>query len=129
MDVTRHHVGPRLSQIAVVGDLIFLAGQVPDNATGRKCADQARQVLDKIERYLAEVGSNKSNLVQVTVYLADLKYLNDFNRVWDEWIPAGHTPPRACVHAALVNSDWLVEVVVIAARSAQGGASVEDRLI
>src|SRR5580658_4854937 len=105
MNVTRHHIGPRLSQIAVVGDLIFLAGQVPDAAAGRECADQARQVLEKIERYLAEVGSSKSNLVQVTVYLADLKYLNDFNRIWDEWIPAGYTPARACVHAALVNPD------------------------
>jgi enamine deaminase RidA (YjgF/YER057c/UK114 family) len=37
------------------------------------------------------------------------------NAVWDAWVPAGHTPPRATVQAALARPGWRIEVVVTAA--------------
>ena len=33
------------------------------------------------------------------------------NTVWDEWVAAGATPPRATVEAKLANPACLVEVV------------------
>ncbi len=116
MNLSRKHVGPRMSQITIAGELVFLAGQVADEPKGRSCADQARQILAKMDRYLEEAGSTKAKLVQVTVYLTDMKYFAEFNSVWDAWVQPGHTPPRACVQANLAGPDWLVEVVAIAAR-------------
>jgi enamine deaminase RidA (YjgF/YER057c/UK114 family) len=37
------------------------------------------------------------------------------NAVWEEWVVAGHTPPRATVQAALARPEWRVEMVVTAA--------------
>ena len=46
------------------------------------------------------------------------EYMADFegmNTVWDEWVAAGHTPPRATVESKLANPACLVEIVVTAA--------------
>jgi enamine deaminase RidA (YjgF/YER057c/UK114 family) len=37
------------------------------------------------------------------------------NTVWDAWVPAGHTPPRATVQAQLAKPGWKIEMVVTAA--------------
>ena len=37
------------------------------------------------------------------------------NAVWEKWIPAGHTPSRATVQAAMANPKWGIEIVLAAA--------------
>ena len=37
------------------------------------------------------------------------------NKVWDAWVPAGHTPARATGEAKLATPDYKVEVIVTAA--------------
>jgi len=39
------------------------------------------------------------------------------NEVWDAWIPAGHTPPRATVQAAMAKQGYKIEIVVTAAEN------------
>jgi enamine deaminase RidA (YjgF/YER057c/UK114 family) len=39
------------------------------------------------------------------------------NEVWDAWIPAGQTPPRATVQAALAHQGYRIEIVVTAAQA------------
>ncbi|MFM8172510.1 MAG: Rid family hydrolase, partial [Pirellulaceae bacterium] len=43
--------------------------------------------------------------------------LATFNSIWDAWVPAGHAPVRACIHAALAAPGYRVELVVTAARA------------
>lgn len=38
------------------------------------------------------------------------------NEVWDAWAPAGDTPPRATVQAALARPQWRIEIVATAAQ-------------
>ncbi|MEO8161743.1 MAG: Rid family hydrolase, partial [Arenimonas sp.] len=38
------------------------------------------------------------------------------NEVWDDWVAAGHTPPRATVESRLADPACLVEIVVVAAQ-------------
>jgi len=45
-----------------------------------------------------------------------MKDFTGMNAVWDQWIPKGHAPARACVEARLARPDLLVEVSIIAAR-------------
>lgn len=115
MSVERHHRSSRMSQICVHGDTVYLAGQVADEATGRDCAAQAKQILDKIDRYLAQVGSDKSKLIQVTIWLRDMGDYTSFNGVWDAWIAREHPPARACIQAELAHPDWRVELMLTAA--------------
>ena len=50
------------------------------------------------------------------IFLTDITEIAGMNEVWDAWIPAGHTPPRATVQAKLGNPAWKIEIVVTAAQ-------------
>jgi enamine deaminase RidA (YjgF/YER057c/UK114 family) len=49
------------------------------------------------------------------IFLADLADFPAMNAVWDAWVVAGQTPPRATVQAKLARPEWRIEVVVTAA--------------
>jgi enamine deaminase RidA (YjgF/YER057c/UK114 family) len=112
--VQRFDIGPRLSEMAVHNGVCYLAGQVPADAT-QDAAGQVRQVLAQIDALLARAGSDKSRILMCQIFLADLADFPALNAVWDAWVPAGHTPPRATVQAALARPQWKVEMVVTAA--------------
>lgn len=78
-------------------------------------AGQTEQVFSQVEAKLRQIGSSLENLLQVIVYLPASADLAVFNAKWDSWIPSGHAPSRACVHAALVSPDYRVELVIQAA--------------
>jgi enamine deaminase RidA (YjgF/YER057c/UK114 family) len=115
MAVIRHHVGNRLSEIAIYNGTIYLAGQIAEE-TSQDIRGQTREVLGHIDRLLAEAGSDKSQLLSVQIYLADMNDFQGMNAVWDEWVQQGATPPRATVEAKLANPACLVEIVVVAAQ-------------
>lgn len=115
MDITRMHPGPRMSQMVIHGDTIYLAGQVASNPDGDTAA-QTRDVLAKIDALLHEAGSDKSKLLSATVYLADIRDFSAMNEVWDAWVAAGNPPGRTCVQARLARPAIRVEITVIAAR-------------
>ena len=114
-ELQRFHVGPRLSETAVHNGTVYLAGQVPDDTT-QDMAGQTAQVLAMIDRLLAEAGSDKTCILMTQIFLTDIKDITVMNEVWDAWIPAGHTPPRATVQALLANGAYKIEVVVTAAQ-------------
>ncbi len=116
MSITRHHTGPRMSQIVVHGDTVYLAGQVADDRDA-DVETQTQQVLDKIERLLDEAGSSKSQILSAQVWLASIGHFARMNEVWDAWVPEGDAPARACIEARLASPDLLVEIGVIAARA------------
>ncbi|TSE33932.1 RidA family protein [Tepidimonas charontis] len=112
--VQRFDVGARLSEMAIHNGTVYLAGQVPDDPT-QDIEDQTRQVLGMIDALLARAGTDKTRLLMVQIFLADLADFDAMNRVWDAWVPAGHTPPRATVEAKLADPRWKIEIVATAA--------------
>lgn len=115
MAVIRHHIGPRLSEIAVHNGTVYLAGQIAED-TKQDITGQTREVLAHIDRLLAEVNSDKSHLLSVQIFISDMANFPGMNAVWDTWVVPGATPPRATVEAKLANPECLVEVVVVAAQ-------------
>ena len=115
MTVKRLEVGPRMSQAVIHGETVYLAGQVALDAPGAAVADQTHNVLDRIDKLLAEAGTDKSKLLSATIWLADMDTFNDMNAVWDAWVAPGNTPCRACVNAKLAAPQYDVEIAVIAA--------------
>lgn len=114
MSIKRLHVGPRLSQVAIHGNTVYTAGIVADDPSGDTAA-QTRQILARIDQYLGEAGTDKTRILNTTIWLADMKDFAAMNSVWDAWVPAGHTPPRACVESRLATPAYKVEIRVIAA--------------
>ncbi|MCS6809656.1 MAG: RidA family protein [Tepidimonas sp.] len=112
--VQRFDVGPRLSEMAIHNGTVYLAGQVPDDPS-QDIEGQTRQVLGMIDALLARAGTDKTRLLMVQIFLADMADYDGMNRVWDAWVPAGHTPPRATVQARLARPEWKIEIVATAA--------------
>ena len=112
--IERLHMAARFSDAAIHAGTVYLAGQVPDDAT-QDIVGQTRQVLATIDRLLAEAGSDKARILRAQVYLADIADFDGMNAAWDAWVPAGHAPPRATVEARLARPEWRVEIVVTAA--------------
>ena len=111
--IERMHCTGRMSRIVIHGDTIYLCGQVGE--AGASVADQTRQTLEKIEGLLAEAGSDKTKILQATIWLASMDDVAEMNAVWDAWVPGGHAPARACGEAKLARDVLKVEIIVTAA--------------
>jgi enamine deaminase RidA (YjgF/YER057c/UK114 family) len=116
MTIQRFDSGPRMSQVVVHGDTVYLAGVVANKAAGKSVTEQTQEVLAIIDSHLAKAGSDKSKLLTATIYLTDMKTFPEMNAVWDGWVSAGNTPARATVEAGLAAAPYKVEIMVTAAR-------------
>lgn len=114
MNIKRLHVGPRMSQVVIHGNTVYTAGIVADDPSA-DVGGQTGQILDKIDRYLAEAGSNKSKILMATIWIADMKDFAELNAVWDMWVPKDNTPARACVESGLAAPNYKLEIRVVAA--------------
>ena len=112
--IRRIQAGSRMSQAVIHGDTVYLAGQVADD---RKTSleTQTHQVLARIDTLLKEVGTDKSNLLAVNVFLPHITDFDAMNRVYDAWIDKANPPARACVEARLADPDLRIEISAIAA--------------
>ena len=116
MTIQRFETGPRMSQVVVNGDTVYLAGVVARATAGESVAKQTQEVLSIIDGHLAKAGSDKSKLLTATIYLTDMKTFAEMNAVWDGWVSAGNTPARATVEAGLAAPQYSVEIMVTAGR-------------
>lgn len=113
MEITRFETGPRMSQAVVHNGTVYLAGQVGN--AGDDVATQTSQALASVDRLLAQAGTDKTRILNATIWLADMADFPKMNAVWDKWAPQGNTPARATGEAKLATPEYLVEVIVIAA--------------
>jgi len=116
MTIQRYDTGPRMSQVVVHGDTVYLAGVVANKAAGESVTKQTQEVLAIIDGHLAKAGTDKSKLLTTTIYLTDMNTFAEMNAVWDGWVSAGNTPARATVEAKLANPQYNVEIMVTAAK-------------
>jgi enamine deaminase RidA (YjgF/YER057c/UK114 family) len=114
--IARQEVGPRMSRIVVHGDTVYLAGLVADKARGKSVGEQTREILAMIDALLKQAGTDKSKLLQATIWLQDIRTVDEMNAVWDAWVAPGATPARACIEARLQSPALMVEIRVIAAK-------------
>ena len=115
MGIQRIDTNERMSQVVTHGNTVYVAGQVARDAPGTPVADQTSDILKRIDRLLAEAGSDKSKLLSATIWLASMDEFNEMNGIWDAWVSPGDAPARACVEARLAAPQFTVEIAVIAA--------------
>jgi enamine deaminase RidA (YjgF/YER057c/UK114 family) len=115
MSIERLDQTHRMSRIVVHGDTIYLCGQTAKDRTA-DIEGQTTTTLEKIEELLAKVGSDKTRLLSVTIYLSSIAHFDRMNAVWDAWVEPGQQPARACVEARMAHPDLLVEMSVVAAK-------------
>ena len=115
MSITRHEPGPILSLAVENGNTVYLAGIVPKDLK-KDIKGQTQEVLAEIDRLLAKCGTDKTKLLQATLWVTDIRNRAPMNEVWTAWVDPKNLPARACVEAKLADPRALVEIMVIAAK-------------
>ncbi len=107
--------GPRMSRCVVNGDMVYVCGLTASD-TSADVKGQTQQILDKIDHYLSEAGTDKSKLLQAQLWITDMANFADMNSVWNAWVDPENPPVRACVKADLARPEILVEIMVTATK-------------
>ena len=112
--IIRHETSQRMSRAVIHDNTVYFCGQVGKEMVP-DVKEQTRGMLEKMDELLKSVGSDREKLLAATVYLKNMTDFAAMNEVWDNWIPEGHAPARACVEAKMARAEILVEISVIAA--------------
>ena len=115
MSIKRINAGARMSSAVVHGDTVYLAGLTADDRN-LDVKGQTKQILDKVDKFLAEAGSDKSKVLSANIWLTDISTWAQMNEVWDAWVSPGNAPARATVEAKLAAPGLKVEIMVQAAK-------------
>ncbi len=107
------HSNQRMSKIVIHNQTVYLCGQVGNAEDDIKA--QTLTCLEKIQSLLEEVGSDKSKMLSVTVWIKNMADFAAMNEVWDKWFEGTPPPARACGESALARPELLVEMIVTAA--------------
>jgi enamine deaminase RidA (YjgF/YER057c/UK114 family) len=121
MSIIRFAEETRLSGAVAHGGVLYLAGQVADDAS-LDAEGQTADILAQIDALLAAAGTDKAHLLSATIVLADIADAAAMNRAWDRWLDRGNKPARMTIQAALVDPSWRVEITGIAAIPAPSGS-------
>lgn len=106
---------PRMSRAVVCGDTVYLCGLTATDASA-DIRGQTREVLERIDHYLAEAGTDKSKLLQAQLWIKDMALFAEMNSAWNAWVDPQNPPARACIEASLARPNILIEIMVTAAR-------------
>ncbi len=103
----------RMSEAVIHGNTIYYTS-VPENLDADAEA-QTADALAVIDRILTRAGSDKSNILDATIFLVDKADFAAMNRAWDAWVSPGNAPVRCTVQATLMKPQYKVEIKIIAA--------------
>ena len=91
MTIERLDNGPRFCRALRYNGTVYLAGLTADDLSG-DTTDQTRQILAKIDGYLARAGSDKTKLLSAQIWLRDIADFDKMNAAWDAWIDRSAMP-------------------------------------
>ena len=114
LTLSRLNPGPRMSQAVTIGNIAFLAGQVPDDLTA-DIETQTQQVLAHLDKVVADLGATKSDIASVQIWLANMADFQGMNAVWDAWVSADSPPARATGGTSLARPGMRVEMIAVVA--------------
>jgi enamine deaminase RidA (YjgF/YER057c/UK114 family) len=114
MAIKRIDTNKLMSKAVVHGNTVYLAGLTASD-TSQDVQGQCQQILDSIDRYLKEAGTNKSKILSANIWLTDIGTWAAMNEVWVKWVDPANPPARATVEAKLANPKISIEIMVVAA--------------
>lgn len=113
MTITRIDPSERWSE-AIIHNQVLYYTSVPTNLENDAYL-QTKSALAEIDKILARVNSDKTRILDVTVFLVNKNDFTNMNKAWDEWIIKGKAPVRCTVQAELMKPEYLVEIKIVAA--------------
>ncbi len=114
-NIARIVTNARRGRAVIYNGIVFVGGQAADDRS-QDIRGQTKQTLTKIDKVLADAGTDKSRLLSAQIWIRDVA--SDFagmNEIWDDWIGAEAAPARATAQCEMSSPDVLVEIIVTAA--------------
>ncbi len=109
-------IGP-YSQGVIVNNMLYSSGQIGLTPEGTMAGDtveeQARQVFANLDAILEEAGSDRENIVKVTVYIKNMDDFPLVNEIYGQFFNE-HLPARSTVEVSALPKNALVEMDIIA---------------
>lgn len=110
-------LGP-YSQAVKAGEFLYCSGQIAlipgkMEIVEGGIQEQTKQVCENLKAVLEAAGSDLSKVIKTTCFLKDMGQFADFNEIYGKYFGA-RKPARACVEAAHLPKDVIVEVECIA---------------
>lgn len=110
--IQRINPGVRMSDAVIYQNTVYYTA-VPTNIENDIYL-QMQSTLADIDQLLKSVGTDKSKILDMTIFLVSSLDLEGMNRAWDEWVDSENAPVRCTVQAGLMCADWKVEIKVVA---------------
>jgi enamine deaminase RidA (YjgF/YER057c/UK114 family) len=116
-NIVRIATDTRRSRAVVYNGMVFVGGMTADDHS-QDIRGQTKQTLAKIEKFLADAGTDKSRLLSAQIWIKDItKDFAAMNEIWEAWTAPNAAPTRATAQCEMGAPDVLVEIIVTAAVS------------
>lgn len=111
-------LGGPYSQAVIYDGMIYISGQGPidprtDKVTHGTIEQEAEITMENVQIILEEAGSSLDKLLQVRVYLLDIKDYGRFNDVYGSYF-LKEPPARTCIQAGKLPFGVRVELDAVA---------------
>ena len=92
--------------------ILYLSGQLPllaDGGVPDGIEAQTLLTLQKVEKILQAAGSNKEQILRMTVYITDIAYWPEVNAAYADFF-GNHKPARCIIPCGKLNYGALIEI-------------------
>ena len=112
-------IGP-YNQAIKTGNMLFISGQVamdPDNnneLVKSSINDETHQVMKNLSAILKEVDMGFTNVVKTTIFLSDMSFFKEVNKIYASYLKEGEEPARETIAVKTLPREVNVEISMIA---------------
>lgn len=95
---------------------LYVSGQIPvavDGTVPAAFADQARVAWQNVVAQLHAADMTLDNLVKVTIFLSDRRYIPEYRQVRSEFL-GERRPALTCIITGIFDTAWLLEIEAVA---------------
>lgn len=118
--IKRHSKSAHLHAAVEHDGVLYISGHAA-NDIDQDIKGQTQEICDKLDRLLADLGTDKTQLLQARIYLTDMSLKGAMNEVWLAWLDGDDLPARATIGVLdLGDPRRLIEITTIAAIPEKG---------
>ena len=111
-------IGP-YNQAILKDKTLFISGQIaldPKTMTlvNSSIAEETTQVMDNLKNILYQANMNFNDVVKASIFLSNMDYFNDVNKVYGSYLDSGKEPARETIAVKSLPMNVNVEISMIA---------------
>ena len=111
-------IGP-YNQAIKIGNMLYISGQVAidplnNNLVESSIKDETHQVMKNLSAILDEAQMDFTNVVKTTIFLSDMSYFKEVNKIYGSYLKDGEEPARETVAVKTLPKEVNIEISMIA---------------